>query len=62
MEEQEGEIRDILAGEHRYVEIPTEQSPSPLFSVFGRPLISGGFLGLGGSLDTIDGRSNGGTR
>ena len=41
-ENEEGEIRDISAGEHKYVEIPTEQSPSPLFSVFSRPLISEG--------------------
>ena len=36
---EEGEIKDTSADEHRYVEVPTEQSLSPLFSVFGRPLI-----------------------
>ena len=36
------------------MEIPTQQSPSPFFFVFGWPLISGGSSGLGGSLDTID--------
>ena len=53
-EKEEGEIRDISADVHRYVEIPIEQSPLSLFSVFGWPLISGGSSGLGGSLDTID--------
>ena len=54
MKEKEGKIRDISADVHRYVEILTEQSPSPLFSIFSRPLISGGSSGLGGSLDTTD--------
>ena len=53
-EKEEGEIRDISTGEHRYVEIPTDQSPSPLFSIFDQPLILGGSSGLGGSLDTIN--------
>ena len=54
MEEKKGEIRDISSDVHRYVETPTEQSPSPLLSVFDRPLISRGSSGLRGSLDTID--------
>ena len=52
-EREEGENKDS-ADAFRYVESPTEQSPPTLFSVFGRPLILGGFLGLGGSLDTSD--------
>ena len=36
------------------MEIPTVQSPSTLFFVFGRPLIFGGSSGLGGSPDTSD--------
>ena len=39
VEEKEGEIRDISTDVHKYVEILTEQSPSPLFSIFGHPLI-----------------------
>ena len=31
----------------RYETIPSENSPSPLFFVFGRPLLSGGSSGLG---------------
>ena len=34
---------------HRYGDNLYEQSPSPLFSVFGRALLSGGSSGLGAS-------------
>ena len=44
---EEGENKDS-ANAFRYVEIPIEQSPPTLFSVFDRPLILGGSLGLGG--------------
>ena len=52
---EEGECKDDLAKEtdcvdiHRYGDNLYEQSPSHLFSVFGRPLLSGGSSGLGGS-------------
>ena len=46
VKEKEGEIRDISADVHRYVEILTKQSPSPLFSIFGQPLISRGSWGV----------------
>ena len=50
---EEGEFREGLAevndcvNMHRYGDNLYEQSPSPLFSVFGRPLLLGGFSGLG---------------
>ena len=50
---EEGEFRKGLVEEndcvnmHRYGDNLYEQSPSPLFSVFGRPLLSGGFSVLG---------------
>ena len=31
----------------RYETIPSKNSPSPLFSIFGRPLLSGASSGLG---------------
>ena len=34
-EKEEGEIRDISTDVHKYVEIPIEQPPFSLFSVFG---------------------------
>ena len=43
VEEKEGEIKDILADVLRYMEIFIEQSPSPLFSVFGRLFRPKGF-------------------
>ena len=51
---EEGEFREDLAqGNDRvymnkYGDNLYEQSPTSLFSVFGRPLLPGGFLGLGG--------------
>ena len=53
-EMEEGVIRNTLVDEHRYMEVPTKQSPSPLFSVFGQPLIFWGSSSQRGSLDTID--------
>ena len=50
---EEGEFREGLVEEndcvnmHRYGDNLYEQSPSPLVSIFGRPLLLGGFLGLG---------------
>ena len=46
-EMEEGAIRITLANEHKYVEVPTEQSPFPLFSIFGWPLIFKGSSGQG---------------
>ena len=52
---EEGEIREDLGQEndcvniHRYGDNLYEQSPSSLISVFFRPLLSGGFSGLGGT-------------
>ena len=39
---------------HKYGDNLYEQSPSPLFSVFGRPLLSGGFSGLGSATENED--------
>ena len=39
---------------YRYGDNLNEQSPSPLFSVFGRPLLSRGFSGLGGTTGDED--------
>ena len=39
---------------HRYGDNLYEQSPSPLFFVFSRPLLSGGFLVLGGATKNED--------
>ena len=50
---EEGELREGSTKEydcidmHRYGDNLYEQSPSPLFFVFGRPLLSGGFSGMG---------------
>ena len=51
---EEGEIRDDLPKDddcfnmERYVDNFNDQSPSSRFSVFGRPLLPGGFSGPGG--------------
>ena len=39
---------------NRYGDNLYEQSPSSLFSVFGRPLLPGGFSGLGGTTGDED--------
>ena len=39
---------------NRYGENLYEQSPSTLLSVFGRPLLPGGFSGLGGTIGDED--------
>ena len=52
---EEGKIREDLpqddgcAHMERYVDNLNDQSPSSRFSVFGRPLLPGGLLGLGGT-------------
>ena len=51
---EEGKIREVLGQEsdcvniHRYGDNLYEQSPFSIISVFGRPLLSGGFSCLGG--------------
>ena len=56
----EGDLKEGLAGEdegvymHRYGDNLYEQSPSHLFSVFGQPLLLGGFSGLGGATENED--------
>ena len=39
---------------HKYGDNLYEQSPSPIFSFFGLPLLSGGFSGLGGAIENED--------
>ena len=57
---EEGEFKEDLVQEndrvnmHRYGDNLYEQSPSPLFSVFGHPLLSGGVSGLGGTIGVED--------
>ena len=57
---EEGEFREDLAQENDRVYMNRcgddlyEQSPSSLFSVFGYPLLPGGFSGLGGTIGDED--------
>ena len=57
---EEGEFREDLAQENdhaymnRYGDNLYEQCPSTLLSVFGRPLLPGGFSGLGGTIGDED--------
>ena len=57
---EEGEFREDPAQENdrvymnRYGDNLYEQSPSTLLSVFGRPLLPGGFSGLGGTIRDED--------
>ena len=57
---EEGELREGSIEEydcvdmHRYGDNLYEQSPSPLFSVFGQPVLSEGFSSLGGKTQNED--------
>ena len=57
---EESEFREDLAQENdrihmnRYGDKLYEQSPSTLLTVFGRPLLPGGFSGLGGTIGDED--------
>ena len=63
---EEGEFKKGLVEEddcvdvHKYGDNLYEQSPSPLFSVFGLPLLSRGFSGLGGAIENVGTTKGGG--
>ena len=46
-EEEASEAHRSNANCSKYKNIPSKNSPSPCISVFGRPLLSGGFSGIG---------------